>query len=473
MNKYLLNIFAKGVNMYPNNWVLHELYRTASVDFSKVSRPEVLLNFNESHANWTAEELAELHGVEETYEDKRICRFLLADFKGIGHLSEGEMFGVDTSSDDCPVSFIFTGANGVGKTSIYSALEISLSGHTFIADLRGSEQGYFTEHIGNTRRKRVLIVCKDGSIVDYPTGALRAVPSFFCSDYDVRVLEKHGLTTRYVMQQLGLSETYQIYKILPFISEAVRYIAQYHNVKTDKTKQKKEAEYNRKFRDFGFPSFPTLLQGRRVSYSDLGLWESTSELFKEEISAIVRIVYDKSKEIVPALLEDFLTEEEKVNVTLKDNELGIKLRVNDETVEPKAYFNTFRLKTFCLAVKVALACCAKEIHKKNFPIVIDDIFDSSDFNHRQNIGDFIQKIVNKHNTVLPPEYRLQMIFFTQDQLIGEGVYHGIEKEMSRKAVAMHILYHYSKAKLTDEKIVRIPGERIAMYPISYPLYPAS
>lgn len=130
-------------------------------------------------------------------------------------------------------------------------------------------------------------------------------------------------------------------------------------------------------------------------------------------------------------------------------------------VDPRKYLNTFRFKLYCVAVKIALAFTCKIIYNLNFPIVIDDVFDASDFSNRERIKGFMQNIWKSHETIFSNEKPLQLIFFTQDDIIGDSIFRGIRGSSKNTKVKYSRIYNYyefdysqepSKEILLDEEI---------------------
>lgn len=114
-------------------------------------------------------------------------------------------------------------------------------------------------------------------------------------------------------------------------------------------------------------------------------------------------------------------------VTLKPNEDAVAPRIED--FNPSGYLNTFRFKVFTVACKFALACCANALYKENWPFVLDDIFDSSDFDNRLNVRSIIEELAGYYTSALMDsgnKYPLQLIFFTQDDIIGDSVFGGLK-----------------------------------------------
>lgn len=124
-----------------------------------------------------------------------------------------------------------------------------------------------------------------------------------------------------------------------------------------------------------------------------------------------------------------------VEYSQKDENTGLIKSMCAETT-PTKYFNTFRFKLFAVALKLSLACCAKLIYNENWPIVIDDIFDSSDFNNRSEINEFIYKLIEAYNTIDELKiFPFQLIFFTQDEIVGDAVFRGLKESQQKSMLA--------------------------------------
>ncbi len=124
-------------------------------------------------------------------------------------------------------------------------------------------------------------------------------------------------------------------------------------------------------------------------------------------------------------------------------------------VSPRSYFNTFKYRLFCVSIKMLLSCAAKGIYNINYPFIIDDVFDSSDFESRMNLKEYIKKLMEEHDFIInDPRYKLQIIFFTQDDLIAGQVSHGITLHSGSENSYLGRLYDYHEMQ-TDKKNIRV------------------
>lgn len=121
-------------------------------------------------------------------------------------------------------------------------------------------------------------------------------------------------------------------------------------------------------------------------------------------------------------------------------------------IKPRQYLNTFRFKLFCVAVKIALGCVVKEIYAINYPFIIDDIFDSSDFNNRLQLKQFVESIIKCHDELLKDnKYSMQLIFFTQDDLIANQINKGLMASKGEQNVKFGRIYDYHETNDSDIK----------------------
>lgn len=110
-----------------------------------------------------------------------------------------------------------------------------------------------------------------------------------------------------------------------------------------------------------------------------------------------------------------------------------------------------------MSLKCALVCCAMKIYDKAFPLVIDDIFDSSDFSHRADIDYYFKNMIEKYREVMDERFPIQIIFFTQDELIGEGVEKGLKDGLGVNSISIHRLIEPSYCDYLESKKRREKG----------------
>lgn len=309
---------------------------------------------------------------------------------------------------------------------------------------------------------------------------------FYCSEYDVRQLEVCDDYAGFMLAQIGLRDFYHSLQLLYKLGLQARGYKQNVEAKSLFDNNGSEPDY--------ISESDGLKNGHdagTVHYTD-----SDNELFWNEYlqtvnyleSVLIRLLEkwrDRIREAITEMLKDyFVTDNDMIEVkldlkpllTIKDLDSSADMRGDAgtirkfvdfsvmiktsrgnldtdarEEVSPRAYLNTFKYKLFCVAMKLALCCVAKGIYRINYPLVIDDVFDSSDFDSRIGLRDFIMEMMKQHDKLLQnPEYELQLIFFTQDDLIADQIRRGIVTYAGNGNVLFGHIYDYHEFSPDDD-----------------------
>ena len=203
----------------------------------------------------------------------------------------------------------------------------------------------------------------------------------------------------------------------------------------------------------------------RTSYELVDSIISQKEVYEEFLNTLKREVFDKidditkdSREFVNKVMEFFLMEDEAMEMEFDKNtgkfRMNITLKVNGNPIlfTPEKYLNTFRYKLYCMTLKMAIAFSMKKFYHINFPIVIDDVFYSSDFNHRCQVRDFFGLFFYMHKELFPKE-DLQVIFLTHDDVVVDAAYNGITDIIGCSDVNRQMMFDYREAdKSHTEKL---------------------
>lgn len=140
---------------------------------------------------------------------------------------------------------------------------------------------------------------------------------------------------------------------------------------------------------------------------------------------LIKLFYDTSSKFVCEILSYFSERNERFEMKYNEkDEVSFSIEVTEEngafTTGPKEYFNTFRYKLFVVSLKVALSFAFMKEHKCLIPVVIDDIFNSSDFNNGYTIEFFVRNVYWTFDKLLGELFKnrqLQIILFTHDELV--------------------------------------------------------
>lgn len=178
----------------------------------------VAINPNNDHSI----ELQEFERRIEKSNDIEDGRLLSLSLSGIRKFpAKNGLYTVYFSIDDKPVSSVFLGSNGIGKSSLFASLEYITLGHSYLADERGyitdeGQKDYLRNNQANLKDVLIKITSKkksfNKSITLTNNAAPIATPAFFCSEYDIQAISTEGLTPDYICRQLGLEQYYCLLK---------------------------------------------------------------------------------------------------------------------------------------------------------------------------------------------------------------------------------------------------------------------
>lgn len=385
--------------------------------------------------------------------------------------NKDKFFRLDFISDsDNPVSCVYVGHNGVGKTSLYHALEITMLGslesianiemdpdekakymHNIFSD--SAESGMAIVETVNDNKELSQLVYR----INGESPKFRFPSACLCSGRDIETLIQHGITKEYVAEQLNLSNMKLLTENLEVandnLTDRTEILTHYQKiliqceVSLNMLPQTEESQKKRE-----------LLNKQREEYIEtISRLQNTFEVLKktsDEKAAFVRCLNymrdyyinilrelaKQSTKVLNNLVSDFLGNDissTEVSYT-EPYSLSIKVTPRDalssatlsRTVSPAFYLNNFRQKLFYVAFKAALFLYAREKSGNDYPFIIDDIFDSSDFENREKVKSFMNNlhscyIINQTNGTIPDP--VQVILFTHDDIIAEEAYKGIQK----------------------------------------------
>ncbi|MDE5758239.1 MAG: hypothetical protein K2H85_06460, partial [Allobaculum sp.] len=274
---------------------------------------------------------------------------------------------------------------------------------------------------------------------------------FFCMEWDVETLAK-ATTSDYIADQLKIADFLTVLKLSDeivkeyytevenpayndMLAELSRLEKELAETPVEDMTRRHEIEKNRQAVEGEIHKHETRFPAVLISPVGIENLIKTKNFLQEEYGLMMTKLLRTAEVVFPRLFEKY-RKEDILNVALSvgndDRSLNIQLTVTDPKkrdnrilVAPQLYLNTFRFKLFCVALKISLAFCCKSLYKINAPIVIDDVFDSSDFQNRERIRDFIQDLYSAHEDLFGKTSPLQLIFFTQDDVIGDSVFQGI------------------------------------------------
>lgn len=158
--------------------------------------------------------------------------------------------------------------------------------------------------------------------------------------------------------------------------------------------------------------------------------KSTITTFKQ---AILSEFIKEFKQFVESILTEF---SELDTFALKtDNRVYVSIEAKDYqgnsfSAKPNEYLNSFRFVLYCVSLKLALAFWQMKKNKTITPIVIDDVFDASDFENSLKLEKFVYEIYRAYAMMAGREgiiIPLQLIVLTHDQLMKTSFERGLAR----------------------------------------------
>lgn len=368
------------------------------------------------------------------------------------------------NSDSIPTSFIILGENGSGKTTLYSALELVSLGRTSIERkhkiVDEAEIRKFRHHLGEVDKPlEIMLGVVDKEVkasysdkIDNPQTGVSLkenidLQPFFCSESDLSILECSGTQMDdYLMETIGIKDLNDFIGVVENLEKELeeRFLA----IKSseDSANARSETEM--------------LVSHLNSQVSDL------KECLLSEKEDLSVAIFKDCHKIISNILSDYLENDEvELDYRLSGTDVPIftgmlrKKSNPDVKINPRYYFNNFRLKLYMVCLRVSIAFYIMRTRKVNFPLVFDDIFDSSDFHNRVESETFFCKLVSQYYDLRISDKPLQILFFTQDDIIADCVYKGIVKVnnitgLDNNTASFGVLFHFDETDTSDLVVIK-------------------
>lgn len=190
------------------------------------------------------------------------------------------------------------------------------------------------------------------------------------------------------------------------------------------------------------------------------------DALKSEVYGTLNFLTIGTRDLVNKVMRLFLTKGERMELKFDKNDGLFSMDISYQRDDgrsvlftPEQYLNTFRYKLYCMTLKIAIAFAMKKFYQMNFPIVLDDIFYSSDFIHRSMVRDYFWHIFKIHKELFQEEYQnLQIIFFTHDDLLIEAAHRGICDATCGLSVNRQVMFDYRELDKPKKERMMDKGE---------------
>lgn len=323
--------------------------------------------------------------------------------------------------------------------------------HSYIADAHGyisddDQRQYLKHSLEQSESPQIEYITQSNTFSYANNNTLDIPPAFFCSIFDIQTIERQTTNNiaEYILNQIGCGKVFQLYQRLLEFNDLILALIEYDSIPNkcrsaapdtssygnQSRKAKKNSIFKLLYDKYGITKDAgrQLFQNLKWKETDLSRFREVCDYLKGTLDTDLKKIKSVAKNVMPDIMNDFLEKDCTLDITYDNLSFRIDLKVgSDEKFDtPRRYFNTFRFKLYVAALKVSLACCVKIIHKINFPTVLDDVFDASDFRHKLEIREFVKNIILNHNKVLSKSYSsMQLLFMSQDDMIATNAYQGI------------------------------------------------
>ena len=205
---------------------------------------------------------------------------------------------------------------------------------------------------------------------------------------------------------------------------------------------------------------------RRIT-EELEIIQSIINQIKQEEHKIVQQFANERFRMIQEILAIFSNTEGELYIPedLPSDKLRFEIKgsKNDDNnfhATPQEYYNSFRFKLYAVSFKIALALMEMKRKEIRVPIVIDDVFNASDFENNLRLEQFVYNIYKAYDS-LQFEEPLQLVLLTHDEMVLNAFRKGvdliieekqvIEKQMLPRQYQCGRLFNYKYAKRMAEE----------------------
>lgn len=435
MNDVTLSLLKVGLSNDGELWnnpLAHQLYEWIRNKQTNPNRDE-LIGLDGNSLLRIPKDVIEAAHPNREHKDMRLRKLELSEVRRFSSDGGKKQYRLGFDYKNSPLSCVFLGANGIGKSTLFNCIEWSMFGK--LDSLRQSGVSTMTNYMSNVDTMQFgNTSIQDVSDTVYTPITPMGVPSCFaCSQVDLYELQRKDNITEYVYRQLGIWEAYSLITTLEqtieIVKESKKRFQESLGSKNATSKTNRKLTSKRKVNTRWGKESVRYIDIFKTDSSSKDSWieyaESLHSFLSKSLQARMRIHFRSL--IVPIFEKLFSNFQDSHDIVLRLDGLNVTAGIDLEgnIVPPHQYLNTFRMMLFCFALKISLTCCAKQIYKINAPVIVDDIFCSGDFDGRLKLVSFIRDMAHLHKDFCNDE--LQLIFFTQDSLTGDGVYQGLNE----------------------------------------------
>lgn len=155
---------------------------------------DIPVQTHDDHFDDNGEEIKTLEGTK--IWDFRFRSFATKGFRMFPFEKNNRYYGLNfvktNTTNDNPCSLYLVGANGSGKTSLYSSMEFYCTGNVSAAKARGIEKDFYTDYIAHAKSKEkpdTKVFLQENRSQKDKEEVLKSLgnilPAFFCSEHEI------------------------------------------------------------------------------------------------------------------------------------------------------------------------------------------------------------------------------------------------------------------------------------------------
>ena len=222
---------------------------------------------------------------------------------------------------------------------------------------------------------------------------------------------------------------------------------------------------------------------RKEDLSELSVYaaklSTLSIMILDEMESICEGFYKEHHAYLTDTMNSFSPSTETFSLSHSGGHLTARIHCSEKggfSSSAKAYYNTFRFKLYVIALKLSLAFLYMRTSKTVVPIVIDDVFNATDFDNSIKLERFVYNIYKTYEEKVKSGIPLQLIVLTHDEMVMTAFRKGAklmrEQEMatsgrqSKYVVGNDFicgrLFHYTQAESLKE-YCKVNGDFTNLY----------
>ncbi len=207
---------------------------------------------------------------------------------------------------------------------------------------------------------------------------------------------------------------------------------------------------------------------------DLDILQNIINQIRQQERKIVKQFVEERFPMIQDILEIFSNTEGELYIPsdLPSDKLRFEVKSSKKSenyfhATPQEYYNSFRFKLYAVSFKVALALMEMKLKDIRVPIVIDDVFNASDFENNLRLEQFVYNIYKAYESLHFDE-PLQLILLTHDEMVLNAFRKGadlmIEEKLVNEKLALPRLYQCGR--LFSYKYAEKMAEECGPQPVS-------